>query len=106
MRAAQLNALRHHFDQRRRQHEPGAERDEVAQVRALPISLDDDGAAKDIRTRSGQPQQHADQDGGHEGKEYRKQSPLVSLPVPASYMRARIIHPSRERPSTNDNDRL
>src|ERR1019366_5882283 len=42
VRATQMNALRHHFNQRRRQHEACAERDEVAEVRALPISLDDD----------------------------------------------------------------
>ena len=67
--AAQLNALRHHLDQRRRQHEARAQRDEVAQIGALPIPLNNDGAAKHIRARRGQPQQHTGQDGGHEGEE-------------------------------------
>src|ERR1019366_1912609 len=69
VRATQMNALRHHFNQRRRQHEACAERDEVAEVGALPISLDDDGAAKDVGARRGQPQQHAGQDGRHAGEE-------------------------------------
>ena len=64
-----LNALRHHFDQRRRQHEARAERDEIAQVGALPMLLNDDGAAEHVRGRRGQPQQHTGQDGRHEGEE-------------------------------------
>src|SRR5271169_6600364 len=39
VRATQLNAGGHHFDQRRSQHEPGAERDEVAQVRVFPMLM-------------------------------------------------------------------
>ena len=67
--APQLNALRHHFDERRCQHKTCAQRDEIAQVGTLPISLHNDGAAEHIRARRRQPQQHAGQDGRHEGKE-------------------------------------
>ena len=67
--ATQLNALRHHLDERRRQHETCAERDEVAEVGALPIPLNDDGAAEHVRARRRQPQQHTGQDGRHEGEE-------------------------------------
>jgi len=56
VRAAQLDALRHHFDQRRGQHESCAERHEVAQVRVFPMLMNDDGAAEHIRARSGQSQ--------------------------------------------------
>ena len=69
VRATQMDALRHHFDQRRRQHETCPERDEVAEVGALPISLDDDGAAEHVRARRGQSQQHTGQDGRHAGEE-------------------------------------
>src|SRR6202789_2599561 len=48
IRPAELNALGNHFHQRSCQHETCAERDEVAQVRTLPISLHDDGAAEDV----------------------------------------------------------
>src|SRR5208283_2216255 len=65
IRAAKLDALRHHFDQRRRQHETRPERDEVAQVGALPIPLDDNGAAEHIRARRRQPQQQTGQNGRH-----------------------------------------
>src|SRR5580658_2816771 len=64
--AAQLNALRNHLHQRRCQHKAGAEGNEVAQVSALPMPLDNDRAAKNIRARRGQPQQQTGQDGGHE----------------------------------------
>src|ERR1700687_5827967 len=67
--ATKLNALRYHFDQRRRQHETCAERDEVTQVGTVPMLLNDDGAAEHVGARCGQPQQQTGQDGGHEGKE-------------------------------------
>jgi len=54
VRTTQLNAGRHHFNQRRRQREARSQRDEVAEVRALPIPLDDDGAAEHVGARSGQ----------------------------------------------------
>ena len=63
--AAQMDALRHHFDQRRRQHETCSERDEVAEVGALPILLDDDGATEDVRARGGQAQQQTGEDRRH-----------------------------------------
>src|ERR1035441_4410938 len=47
IRATQLNALRYHFDERRRQHETGAERDEVAEVGALPMLLNNDGRSEE-----------------------------------------------------------
>jgi len=72
VRTTQLNAGRHHFDQRGRQHETCAERDEVAQVGAIPIPLDDDGAAKHVRARRGQPQQQTGHDGGHEEEGYQE----------------------------------
>ena len=69
IRPTQLNAGGHHFDQRRRQHETGAERDEVAQVGALPVPLNDDGAAENVGARRRQPQQHTGQDGRHAEEE-------------------------------------
>src|ERR1700688_3101103 len=55
--AAELNAFGNHLDQRGRQHESCPERNEVAKVRPLPISLDDNGAAEYVCTRRGQAQQ-------------------------------------------------
>src|SRR4030081_2939611 len=69
--ATQMDALRHHLDQCRRQHETCAEGDEVAEVGTLPMLLNDDGAAEHVSGRRGQPQQHTGQDGGHEEKEYQ-----------------------------------
>ena len=63
--AAQFNAFRHHFDEGRRQHEARSQSDEVAKVGALPISLDDDGAAEDVGGGRRQAEQHAGQYGGH-----------------------------------------
>ena len=72
--AAQLNAGRNHLDQRRRQHETCAERDKISEIRPLPIPLNDDGAAENVRARRGQPQQHTGQDGGHEEEGYQERS--------------------------------
>ena len=69
IRPAQLNALRHHFDQRRSQHEPRAERNKIAEVRPIPMLLNNDGAAEHISARRRQPQQQTGQNGRHEGKE-------------------------------------
>src|SRR6195256_2615091 len=67
--ATQMDALRHHLDERRRQHETCAERNEVAEVGRLPMLLDNDGAPEPIRARRGQPQQQTGQDGRHEEEE-------------------------------------
>src|SRR6202030_1496608 len=77
IRASELDALRHHLDQRRRQHETCSERDEVAEVGTLPMLLNDDGAAEHIRARRGQPQQQTGQDGRHEEKEYQVAASLL-----------------------------
>src|SRR5208283_1935545 len=69
IRATQLNTGRHHFNQRRRQHETCSKRDEVAQVGTFPVPLNDDSPAEHVGARRGQPQQHAGQNGRHEGKE-------------------------------------
>src|ERR1700688_1884405 len=57
IRAAQLNTFGNHLDQCGRQHESCPKRNEVAKVRPLPISLDDNGAAEYVCTRRGQAQQ-------------------------------------------------
>src|ERR1700691_5956508 len=86
VRTAQIDALRDHLDQRRRQHEACTEGDEVAQVGALPMLLDDDGAAKHICARRRQSQQQTGQDGRHEGKEYQEAmtAGFLSPDVPVS----------------------
>ena len=72
MRPAQLNALRNHLDQRRSQPEPRAQRHEIPQIRPLPIPLHNNLAAKNIRARRRQPQQHTSQNGRHEEREYQE----------------------------------
>src|ERR1700692_4274170 len=90
--APQMDALRHHFDQRRRQHETCSERDEVAEVGTLPMLLNDDGAAEHIRARRRQAQQQTRPDGRHEEKEYQVAASLLSRPgdeaTPVSTRRA------------------
>ena len=66
--STQMNALRHHLDERRRQHESSSERNEVAKVRPLPMLLHDDCAAEHIRACRRQPQQQTRQNGRHEEK--------------------------------------
>lgn len=45
---AHFDTLRDHLHQRGRKHESCAESDEVAQVSAFPMSLDDNRAAEDV----------------------------------------------------------
>jgi hypothetical protein len=63
--AAELEALGHDFDERRGEHESGAECDKVLEVSTLPISLNDDGAAKHVGAGSGQAEQDAREDRVH-----------------------------------------
>src|SRR5262249_48649163 len=63
--AGLVDALRHHFQQRCRQHESGAQRHKVAQITSSPVFLDDDGAAKAVRGRGRQSQQDAQCDWAH-----------------------------------------
>src|ERR1019366_9978244 len=84
MGTTELNALRHHLDQRRGQHEARTQRNKIAQIGALPVFLNNDGSAKDVRGSRGEPQQHTGQDGGHEEKGYQERScePRALSPEP------------------------
>src|SRR3954462_4840643 len=70
MCARNLKALRHHFDDCRREHEPRTEGDEVFKVAALPVALHDHRAAKGVGSGSGQAEEQADEDGIHAEREY------------------------------------
>ena len=61
--AAQVNAFGHHLHDGSREHEAGAERDEIAQIGAVPIFLNNDGAAENVCARCGEPKQHTRQNG-------------------------------------------
>src|SRR5260370_27363320 len=97
IRATQMDTLRHHLDQRSRQHETRAERDEVAEVGALPMLLNNDGAAKHVRARRGQPQQQTGQDGRHEEEEYQEAVASGQWPV-VSELRLRLAPPASAAP--------
>ncbi len=47
--AGESQALGHHLDQRGSQHEARTQRDEIAQVVAVPMLLHDDGTAEHVR---------------------------------------------------------
>jgi len=63
--AAQFQAGGKNLYNCRRQHESCAQGHEVLQVRAVPILLDDDGAAENIGPRRSETEQKAEQDGMH-----------------------------------------
>ena len=47
--SAKFQAGGHDFHDGRRQHEPGAQCDEIFEITPLPVALDDDGAAENVR---------------------------------------------------------
>src|SRR5262252_2656929 len=51
-----------HLDNRSGQHESRTERNEILQIRAIPVFLNNDGAAKKISEGRRQAEQHAEQD--------------------------------------------
>src|ERR1700719_4506180 len=53
------------FNDRGGEHEARAQGDKIFEVRAVPVLLDDDGAAENIRGGRGRPEQQAEQDGMH-----------------------------------------
>ena len=63
--AAKLQAGRENLNDRRRQHESRAQRHEVLQVGAVPVFLDNDGAAENIGRRRGETKQDAEENGMH-----------------------------------------
>src|SRR4051812_32735017 len=74
MRARDLQALGHHLDDRRREHEPRTERDEIFQVAPLPVALHDHGAAKSVGSGCRQAEEQADKDWIHAEREYTSAS--------------------------------
>src|SRR5205807_9767244 len=63
--AAQFQALGNHLHNRSSQHEARSQRNEVAQVGAVPVSLNDNGAAKNVGRACRKTQQCAEEDGVH-----------------------------------------
>jgi len=51
--AGERDALRNHLQDRRRQHEPGSDGHEVFQVATIPMPLNKNRAAEDIRCGGG-----------------------------------------------------
>src|SRR5439155_18795909 len=45
---AKRQTFRNYFNSRRGQHESRAQSDEILEIRTVPVSLDDDGAAEDV----------------------------------------------------------
>src|SRR4051812_40534148 len=74
MRRRDFQALRHHLDDGRREHEPRTEGDEVFQVAPLPVALHDYSAAKSVGSGSSQAKEQADKDGIHAEREYTRAS--------------------------------
>src|SRR5438477_310005 len=62
----QVETGRNDFKDRGGQHKSGAKGHEVFKVRPVPISLDDDGAAKHVRGSGGGAQQEAEENRVHE----------------------------------------
>ena len=63
--AAELQAGRENLYNRGRQHESRTQRHEVLEIRAVPILLDNDGAAKNIGRRCRETEQNAEENGMH-----------------------------------------
>ena len=63
--SAQLETLGNHLDEGRGQHESRAQRDEVAQIAALPMPLNNDRAAENIGGGGRQAQNNAGDDRVH-----------------------------------------
>src|SRR5579864_2562391 len=63
--SAQRQALRNDLDDCCGQHESCAQSHEIFEVRPLPMLLNDDGPAKDVRGSRGKAQQKAENDGVH-----------------------------------------
>jgi len=63
--AAQFQGGGKNFDDGRSQHESRAQGDKVSEVGAIPVFLDDDGAAEDVSRGGGQAQKKTENDGMH-----------------------------------------
>src|SRR4051812_47416539 len=74
-RAGERGAFGDHLQQRRRQHEARAERDEIFQVAAVPVLLDDDESSESVRDGGGESKHQAQDDRIH-------LSPPIRSPMP------------------------
>src|SRR5215472_9636538 len=70
----QCNALRQHLKERGAQHEARAQRDKITQVAALPVFLNNDGAAQAVGQGSGYSENNTCGDGPHRCNQSESQS--------------------------------
>ena len=63
--AAQFEAGGKNLHNRGCQHEPSAQGHKVLEIRAVPVFLNNDGAAKNIGRSRGEPKQNAEEDRMH-----------------------------------------
>src|SRR4051812_6272892 len=72
MSAGDFQTLRNHLHQSSREHEAGAESDEVFKVALLPIALHDDGAAECVGGSGCEAEEKTNKDGIHATREYTR----------------------------------
>ena len=68
----QLHGFRKHFDERRRQHESGAQRDEILQKAMRPLAAGDQETTQQIRPSRRNAQQQRDKNASYVWKMHRR----------------------------------